>query len=118
MRVANSGLPHPLHYRAAAGAAVPVPVAGLPLGTFDGVVYDELEVELGAGDVVAFYSDGLVEARAGNEEYGAERLLRGLEEHAALAAPALGERLLSDLEGFLQGETPADDVTLVVIKIL
>jgi sigma-B regulation protein RsbU (phosphoserine phosphatase) len=118
MRVANSGLPHPLHYRAAEGRAVPVPVAGLPLGTFDGVVYDELEVELGAGDVVAFYSDGLVEARAGNEEYGAERLLRGLEEHAALAAPALGERLLSDLEGFLQGETPADDVTLVVIKIL
>jgi sigma-B regulation protein RsbU (phosphoserine phosphatase) len=118
MRVANSGLPHPLHYRAAAAAAGRVPVAGVPLGMFDGVVYDELEVELGPGDVVVFYSDGLVEARAGGEEYGPERLLRGLEDHASLAAPALGERLLSDLEAFLMGETPHDDVTLVVIKIL
>jgi len=118
MRVANSGLPHPLHYRAAARAATPVAVAGLPLGTFDGVVYDEFEVELGAGDVVVFYSDGVVEARAGNEEYGVERLLRGLEEHAALDATALGERLLGDLEAYLGGETPADDVTLVVVKIL
>ncbi|HEX9185981.1 MAG TPA: SpoIIE family protein phosphatase, partial [Vicinamibacteria bacterium] len=118
MRVANSGLPYPLHYRAAARAATPVAVAGLPLGTFDGVVYDEVEVELGPGDVVVFYSDGVVEARAGNEEYGAERLLRGLEAHASLDATALGESLLANLEAYLGGETPADDVTLVVVKIL
>jgi sigma-B regulation protein RsbU (phosphoserine phosphatase) len=118
MRVANSGLPHPLHYRAAASAATPVPVSGLPLGMFDGVVYDELEVDLGPGDAVVFYSDGVVEARSGTEEYGVERLLRGIEAHAALAAPGLGEQLLGDLEGFLRGETPHDDVTLVVIKIL
>ncbi len=118
MRVANSGLPHPLHYRAAAKAAATVAVSGLPLGTFDGVVYDEVEVELGPGDAVVFYSDGVVEARAGHEEYGVERLLRGLEEHARMDATALGESLLADLEAFLGGETPADDVTLVVIKIL
>ena len=118
MRVANSGLPHPLHYRAAAKAATTVAVSGLPLGTFDGVVYDEVEVELGAGDAVVFYSDGVVEARAGHEEYGVERLLRGLEEHAGKEATALGESLLADLEAFLGGETPADDVTLVVVKIL
>ncbi|HEX9188260.1 MAG TPA: hypothetical protein VGB87_14370 [Vicinamibacteria bacterium] len=47
-----------------------------------------------------------------------ERLLRGLEEHAALDATALGESLLADLEAYLGGETPADDVTLVVVKIL
>jgi serine phosphatase RsbU (regulator of sigma subunit) len=85
---------------------------------FDGVVYDELEVDLGSGDVVVFYSDGVVEARAGGEEYGADRLRRGVETHAPLPAPALGERLLGDLEAFLGGETPHDDVTLVVIKIL
>jgi sigma-B regulation protein RsbU (phosphoserine phosphatase) len=118
MRVANSGLPHPLHYRAGERKAIPVQVSGLPLGTFDGVTYDELEVDLSPGDVVVFYSDGVVEARAGSEEYGGERLSRGLEAHAGLAAPALGERLLSDLEVFLGGQTPHDDVTMVVIKIL
>jgi sigma-B regulation protein RsbU (phosphoserine phosphatase) len=118
MRVANSGLPHPLHYRAAARSATLVRVSGLPLGTFDGVVYDEVALELGSGDVVVFYTDGVVEARSGGEEYGTERLQRGLEAHSSLGATALGDRLLEDLEAFLGGETPHDDVTLVVIKIL
>jgi sigma-B regulation protein RsbU (phosphoserine phosphatase) len=118
LRVANSGLPHPLHYRAAEGRALPLDVSGLPLGMFDGVTYEELSVELGAGDVVVFYSDGVVEARRGREEYGPERLTRGLETHAGRPAADLGSRLMEDLDGFLGGETPHDDVTLIVVKIL
>jgi sigma-B regulation protein RsbU (phosphoserine phosphatase) len=68
LRVANSGLPHPFHFRAAEGRAAPLDVSGLPLGTFDGVSYDEVAVELAKGDVVVFYTDGLVEARQGREE--------------------------------------------------
>ena len=80
--------------------------------------YDEVTVELAKGDVVVFYTDGLVEALQGREEYGPERLQRGLEAHAALAAPELGERLLGDLAAFLGDESPADDVTLIVIKVI
>ncbi|MFI4944706.1 MAG: GAF domain-containing protein, partial [Burkholderiales bacterium] len=61
LRLANSGLPHPLHYRAALGRAVPLEVSGLPLGTFDGVVYDELRAALEPGDAFVFYSDGVSE---------------------------------------------------------
>jgi serine phosphatase RsbU (regulator of sigma subunit) len=68
--------------------------------------------------VVVFYTDGLVDARQGREEYGPERLQRGLEAHAALAAPKLGEQLLADLEGFLGDQSPADDVTLIVVKVI
>ena len=93
-------------------------VSGLPLGTFDGVSYDEITAQLGQGDVVVLFSDGLVEARRGREEYGTERLLRGLEAHAELPAPELGERLLGDLEAFLGEATAADDVTLLVVKVL
>ena len=118
LRVANSGLPHPFHYRAAEGRAAPLDVSGLPLGTFDGVSYDEVTVELAKGDVVVFYTDGLVEALQGREEYGPERLQRGLEAHAALAAPELGEQLLGDLAAFLGDESPADDVTLIVVKVI
>jgi sigma-B regulation protein RsbU (phosphoserine phosphatase) len=118
LRLANSGLPHPFHYRAGAARAVPLDVSGLPLGTFDGVSYDELKVELGAGDAVVFYSDGVIEARRGREEYGAERLCRGLEENASRPAAEIGEGLMADLDGFLGGETPHDDVTLIVVKIL
>jgi sigma-B regulation protein RsbU (phosphoserine phosphatase) len=118
LQVANSGLPHPLHYRAAEKRAAPIEVSGLPLGTFDGVSYDEVRVTLAKGDVVVLYTDGLVEARRGREEYGPERLLRGLEAHAGLPAPELGEKLLSDLGDFLGDEIPTDDVTLIVVKVL
>jgi serine phosphatase RsbU (regulator of sigma subunit) len=97
---------------------VKVAVSGLPLGTFDDVSYDEVEIALASGDTFVFYSDGLVDARARREEYGDERLLRGLERHAALPAAALGEALLREFDAFLDGEGPGDDVTLIVMKVL
>jgi len=81
-------------------------VSGLPLGTFDGVSYDELKVDVSAGDAVVFYSDGVIEARKDREDYGAERLCRGLEQNASLSATEIGERLIADLEGFLGDEVP------------
>ncbi len=118
LRVANSGLPYPLHYVARSGRAEPLCVSGLPLGTFDGVTYDEISAELGAGDVFVFFSDGVTEALRGHEEYGVKRIRQGLERHAALPARQLGERLMADLEGFVQGEPPGDDITLIVVKVL
>jgi len=47
---------------------------GLPLGIDQGVAYGAGELELGAGDVVFAYTDGLIEARRSGEMYGAERL--------------------------------------------
>jgi len=118
LKLANSGLPHPVHYSAADRKARKLPVSGLPLGTFDGVSYDEVEIALAPGDVFVFYTDGLVEARTRHEDYGEERLLRGVEQHSGRPAPELGDTLLRDLEAFLDGNSPADDVTLVVIKML
>jgi sigma-B regulation protein RsbU (phosphoserine phosphatase) len=118
LRLANSGLPHPLHYRAALGRAVPLDVSGLPLGTFDGVTYEELRATLEPGDAFVFYSDGVIEARRGLEEYGVERLSQGLMASASLSAPEIGSRLAADLEAFLGNESPHDDVTIIVVKIL
>jgi sigma-B regulation protein RsbU (phosphoserine phosphatase) len=118
VRLANSGLPYPLHYRASEGGAVPLTVSGLPLGTFDGAAYEEAAVPLASGDVLVFYTDGVIEARRDREEYGVDRLLQGLATHATLPAPALGDQLLADLGAFLGEAHPADDVTLVVVKVL
>jgi sigma-B regulation protein RsbU (phosphoserine phosphatase) len=118
LRVANSGLPYPLHYRSARRRAEPLSTSGLPLGTFDGVTYDEASVELGPGDGFVFYSDGVTEALRGHEEYGVKRLLKSLERHGALPAKELGERLTADLERFAGSEARGDDVTLIVVKVL
>ena len=117
-RVANSGLPYPLHYRAADRRCEAVDVAGLPLGTFDQSVYEERELELNRGDVFVFHTDGVTEARRRGEEYGAGRLKQRVEESAHLEAPALGARIVADLEAFMGAATPSDDATLVVVKVL
>ena len=118
VRVSNSGLPYPLHFRAASGRCLPLEVGGLPLGAFDGATYDEASLDLAPGDVFVFHTDGLTDARNRTEEYGAARLLAQVEAHAALSAPGLGEKILEDLEAYLGGEVPADDVTLIVVKVL
>jgi serine phosphatase RsbU (regulator of sigma subunit) len=118
LRVAGSGLPYPLHYRAAEGACFPIEVAGLPLGTFERSVYEALDLPLAAGDVLVFATDGVTEARREEEEYGAARLRRLLEATASLPAQAIGERVLADLDAFVGASAPPDDITLVVVKVL
>jgi phosphoserine phosphatase RsbU/P len=115
--LANSGLPYPLHYRAATGRCEPIVLPGLPLGAFEAAVYDERVIDLGQGDVIVFHTDGVSEARAGGEDYGLARLRRQVEEHAGAAAAHLGERILADVSGFM-GNTPrGDDLTLLIVKV-
>jgi sigma-B regulation protein RsbU (phosphoserine phosphatase) len=118
VRVANSGLPYPLHYHAGTGDAAPLTVSGLPLGTFDNVDYDEITVGLAAGDVFLFFSDGITEATRGHEEYGVKRLRRGLETHGTLSAREIGEAVMADLSGYVEGGPLGDDATLIVVKVL
>jgi sigma-B regulation protein RsbU (phosphoserine phosphatase) len=118
LRLANSGVPYPLHYCAAQRTAQPLDVGGLPLGSFDDSVYEEREIPLHPGDVLVFATDGVTEAYNGKEEYGGGRLRRLLERQAALDAPRLGEAILADVESFLGGALPGDDLTLIVVKVL
>src|SRR5262249_58446849 len=73
LRLANSGLPYPLLYRAETGRCAAVEVGGLPLGSFDSSTYDELALELSAGGGLVFHTDGVARARAGTDDYRAAR---------------------------------------------
>ncbi|HUG52174.1 MAG TPA: PP2C family protein-serine/threonine phosphatase, partial [Vicinamibacteria bacterium] len=117
MVLANSGLPYPLVYRAAERRVETIELAGLPLGSFDGVTYEEREVPLASGDAVVFYTDGLTEAYRRGEDYGMTRLAAVLESAAEGTAALVGERILSDVDAFLGDAPLADDLTLVVVKV-
>jgi len=117
LRLANSGLPYPLRFRAATGRCETIEVAGLPLGAFDDPTYEELSIELMPGDVYVFHTDGVTEAHNGKEAYGVARLKKLVEEYAR--EPGLGDRIIEDLQKRFMGDAESgDDVTLVVIKIL
>lgn len=115
--LAGSGLPYPLHYRAGAGTCEAVPVAGLPLGTFDDTSYEAATLDLGRGDVLVFHTDGLTEAESAGSDYGARRLQDLVLGGATLPATDLGTRIVDDLGAFTGSRSLLDDVTLVVVKI-
>jgi sigma-B regulation protein RsbU (phosphoserine phosphatase) len=118
VRIANSGLPYPLRFRAASGRCAPLEVGGLPLGAFDDAAYEELAQDLAPGDVFVFHTDGVSDARSGGEEYGTGRLAEVVERFAALPAPDLGDRIVADVEEFMGDADRADDITLIVVKVL
>ncbi len=117
LRLANSGLPYPLHYSSESGRCRSVEAAGVPLGAFDGSTYEERELPLRAGDVFVFYSDGVTEAAREGEDYGVERLRELVEKVASSRVAAIAEAIVADLHAFLGDEEPSDDVTIVVVKV-
>jgi phosphoserine phosphatase RsbU/P len=92
---------------------------GLALGVDDTFVYRENHTTgLKAGQVVAVGTDGIWEAcnRQGRI-YGRERFLEIIRQNAQADAQTILEAVYTDLFAFTLGVKPADDITLVVIKV-
>lgn len=117
--LSSAGHPPVLYYAAAAGRAEELALPALPLGTRLPAGYRELALPLAAGDVLAFYSDGLTEmGNSGGDVYGSARLARALCE-AARDKPAreIRNAVLADLANFKGDSRRLDDVTLVVVRV-
>jgi sigma-B regulation protein RsbU (phosphoserine phosphatase) len=69
------------------GSTRELEATGVPLGVEAAARYGERELELTDGDLVFAYTDGLVEARRGEEAYGAARLARLVRSLAASEDP-------------------------------
>jgi sigma-B regulation protein RsbU (phosphoserine phosphatase) len=78
-------------------------------------VHEEV-VELEKGDVCVFYTDGLTEARRGEEEFGYERLKDSAKELVHKSAAEGKKALLDKVTAFTAGQTLHDDLTLVILK--
>jgi len=116
LRVANAGQSQPLLYKD--GRCGKVELTGFPLGIFEDVSYDEWGVTLEPGDIVVFHSDGIAEtANSEGQFFGTERVRKLVEEQHELNAADLADRVVREVEWFAQGAPPADDRTLVVLKV-
>jgi serine phosphatase RsbU (regulator of sigma subunit) len=90
--------------------------SGLPVGLLAGKGYTEARVQLAAGDVLFFYTDGCVEAESeSGDMFGAERL------ESLLLSTTGGEDLLarveSEVNAFRGTREPFDDATMMVVKV-
>ena len=93
---------------------------GLPLGMMPDASYSDYQLELQAGDIAIFYSDGIVEAENEAEEmYGAERLEQIVTHiDSRTNAEEIIESILQDVADFVGDAEQYDDMTVVVVKRL
>ena len=116
LRWANAGLNPPILVHPD-GTFEEMPHGGLILGVSPGQRYDELERRFEAGSLVAFYTDGVTDARTGDELFGPERLGEALSRHRGLRTARLAERVLAEAAEWHR-TGPADDRTLLIVKFL
>jgi serine phosphatase RsbU (regulator of sigma subunit)/CHASE1-domain containing sensor protein/anti-sigma regulatory factor (Ser/Thr protein kinase) len=90
---------------------------GMPLGLMPGMLYEQKETVLAAGDNLLFYSDGLVEAHdPKGEMFGFPRLQSLIEAHRSRDSSLIGF-LLSELARFTaKNWYQEDDITLVSLE--
>jgi sigma-B regulation protein RsbU (phosphoserine phosphatase) len=71
------------------------------------------------GQAIIFYTDGVTEARDPlGEFYGEERLIHAVTACIALDAEGIVAHIRRDLETFVADAPQADDISLLVLKII
>jgi phosphoserine phosphatase RsbU/P len=139
LQVANAGSVQPIHVsttsgqmelRKKSGDASPVncpqdiatiAAEGFPLGMFADVTYDEHTVQTRPGDLLVFFSDGIVDAEnADGEMFGTDRLKAVLRDTPGVceSAQAAIDAIVSAVEVFRAGTDHFDDETLIVLRVL
>ena len=90
-----------------------------PLGTFLEARYEPVQRPVAPGDLLIFYTDGLVEARNNqDQDYGDTRLQRAVERAAnSRTAREIRDAVLGDLSNFKGDQEQSDDMTVVVVRL-
>ena len=116
---ANAGQTPPLRVRAN-GASDSLPGTGLVLGVEREASYvAQPAVRLERGDLLLWYTDGLVEARnPAGEQFGVERAAEVLRQRRGARAEELLAALRAALAAFVGSEQIEDDLTLVVLRAI
>ena len=91
---------------------------GIPIGLFEGAVYETATRTLAPGDLLALFTDGVTEAPGPDgEEFGAERLADLLRAHRTRPLDAVIDTVFDALLRWSGPVDPHDDVTLVLARV-
>ncbi len=111
----NAGHPAPVLLRKN-GTVELLKEGGVPLGLFEAPRYFEGHVALEEGDLLALYTDGVIEtAGADDDFYGVERLIKQLEDTRTASATEICSGIMQAVRRH-GGSARQDDGTLVVLK--
>jgi sigma-B regulation protein RsbU (phosphoserine phosphatase) len=105
----------PLRLRAG-GEVTEIGRAGTLLGILDDAHLSDVNATLDPGDAVVLFTDGVVEARRGDEMFGHERLAEVLRECHGATAQEITACVMDAALGFQEG-LPRDDIAVVVLRV-
>lgn len=116
-RYCNAGHNPPILCRAD-GTVRYLDTGGLVLGSFPNAAYALGETELGEGDILVLYTDGVTEAmNEDQEEFGLERLEQLIHECPGLSAEDIRQCLTQALKAFTGDASQKDDITVILMKV-
>ncbi|MBI4602062.1 MAG: PP2C family protein-serine/threonine phosphatase [Planctomycetes bacterium] len=114
----NAGHNPPIVWRGGSGEFQLLEGTGLLIGILPGESYGAAQVDLGPGDVLLLYTDGIVEAENQKGEFfGLERLKEAVKSHSRRSSREMYHYVLKEMYLFQDEHFNKDDVTLIALKV-
>ncbi|WP_243371369.1 SpoIIE family protein phosphatase [Geotalea sp. SG265] len=118
LRYANAGHNPPLIMGKGAAACIELDAEGLILGINRTVSFEEKLFQLHEGDLVLFYTDGIIEAQnEGGELFGVDRLCLILKNMALEEPDRIMRRVLAEVTRFAGSKPLEDDISMIIMRI-
>jgi sigma-B regulation protein RsbU (phosphoserine phosphatase) len=121
LQIANAGSVQPVFVSSTANGpeVKTIQAEGFPLGLFPNAQYEEFTLSTQPGDLIVFFSDGIVDAEnATGEMFGNDRLNAVLQSQSHPTAASTAEAILKAVGDFQSGTDHFDDETVVVLRVL
>jgi serine phosphatase RsbU (regulator of sigma subunit) len=120
-RFGRAGHPAPQHVRRTAGEVQTVAgegSGGPAMGLIPNAQFKTTEVKLAEGDLLLFFTDGVVEAEdKGGSYFGIEGLQQSIRSNVHQPTESLLEAIISDVYNFAGSKVLTDDACLVVAEL-
>jgi serine phosphatase RsbU (regulator of sigma subunit) len=117
LRYVNAGH-HPQYVLRSGGGVEAMGSTGLPIALFGGHGYSESRVSLAPGDLIFFYTDGLVETMNDRGDlFGAERVQAVLADEHTHGLDVVLQRMEEEVRNFRGTTDPLDDATMMAMRV-
>ena len=117
LRYTNAGHNPPLLFHGDSKTPIRLEAGGIPVGMFAAAQYEEHEMELPPGSLLAVYTDGIPEAlNPSEEEFGDDKWEDLCRAHSSATAGEFINQVTEALKNWVSEAEQFDDMTLVVLK--
>ncbi len=118
LAIASGGQCRPVLLRAGEPPCWGVKRLGAALGLEAGLEFERTDLTLRAGDVVVFYTDGVIEAANPQDDlYGSDRLIGDTGALRSETMPNLAAGLLRQVHAFADRAPQSDDIAIVALRM-